>query len=59
MQYAQLRNRNPRRGQSMVEFALTFALVMMLVMGIFEIGRALWSYTTVSFAARQRVPRSS
>lgn len=37
----------------MVEFALTFALVMMLVMGIFEIGRALWSYTTVSFAARQ------
>ncbi len=45
--------RNRRSGQSMVEFALTFALVLMLVVGIFEIGRALWSYTTVSFAARQ------
>jgi len=47
------RHGNGRSGQSMVEFALTFALVLMLVVGIFEIGRASWSYTTVSFAARQ------
>ncbi|MBI1352776.1 MAG: hypothetical protein GC160_00410 [Acidobacteria bacterium] len=47
------RNNNPRSGQSMVEFGMTFTLVMMLFLGIFEMGRAMWSFTTVSYAARQ------
>jgi Flp pilus assembly protein TadG len=49
----QTRIRNRRAGQSMVEFALSFSLILMLMMGIFEVGRAMWSYTTVSYAARQ------
>lgn len=43
----------PREGQAMIEFALSFTLVLMLIFGIFELGRTIWSYTTVSYAARQ------
>jgi len=37
----------------MVEFALVFSVLLALVVGIFEMGRTVWSYTTVSFASRQ------
>lgn len=49
----QARTQSGRAGQSMVEFALSFSLILMLIMGIFEIGRSVWSYTTVAYAARQ------
>lgn len=42
-----------RRGAQMVEFALTFLMFLMLVVGIFEGGRMVWTYTTLSHAARQ------
>lgn len=47
------RTANRRRGQSMVEFALGFSLLLMFTFGIFELGRVIWNYTTVSYAARQ------
>lgn len=42
-----------RRGQSMVEFSLVFIIFMMLIVGLFELGRAVWIYETVAHAARQ------
>lgn len=42
-----------RRGQSMVEFSLIFIMFLMLMVGLFELGRGVWIYTTVAHAARQ------
>lgn len=42
-----------RRGAQMVEFALTFLIFLVLVVGIFEGGRLVWTYTTLSHAVRQ------
>ena len=42
-----------RRGQSMVEFSLVFIIFLMLMVGLFELGRVVWIYTTVAHAARQ------
>lgn len=42
-----------RRGAQMVEFALSFLLFLILVVGIFEGGRLVWTYTTLTHAARQ------
>ncbi|MEZ5360942.1 MAG: TadE/TadG family type IV pilus assembly protein [Bryobacterales bacterium] len=48
-----LRYRDPRAGSSMVEFALVGIIVLMLVIGIFEVGRTVWNYNTLAYAARQ------
>ena len=37
----------------MVEFALSFLLFLIVSMGLFEMARAMWIYTTLSHAARQ------
>jgi Flp pilus assembly protein TadG len=37
----------------MVEFALVFLCFLLLVLGLMEMGRAVWAYTTVAHAARQ------
>ena len=37
----------------MVEFALVFMLFLVLSLGLFEMGRAMWIYTTLSHAVRQ------
>jgi hypothetical protein len=42
-----------RRGQSMVEFSLVFIIFLMLMVGLFELGRVVWIYETVAHAARQ------
>ena len=42
-----------RRGAQMVEFALSFLLFLVLVVGIFEGGRLVWTYETLAHAARQ------
>lgn len=41
-----------RRGATMVEFALFFIIFMMLTLGLMELGRAVWTYVTLSHAAR-------
>jgi Flp pilus assembly protein TadG len=46
---------NARRGSAMVEFALTFLLFLALMLGGLELGRAIWTYSTVSYAAKQAV----
>ena len=46
--------RAPRsRGQSLVEFALVFPIIILLIAGFFEIGRAVYAYNTIANAARQ------
>lgn len=48
------RNRNAgRSGNSIVEFSLVFLILLTLVLGIFEVGRTIWNYNTLAYAARQ------
>ena len=46
------RDRRPR-GQALVEFALVIPLVILLLMGIFDFGRAVFAYNSLSNAARE------
>ena len=41
------------RGQGLVEFALVFPIIILVVVSFVEIGRAVYSYNTVTDAARQ------
>ena len=43
------------RGQSLVEFSLVFPIIVLLIVGFFEIGRAVFAYNTIANAARQGV----
>lgn len=40
------------RGQSVVEFALALPLLVLLLVGLFDVGRAVYAYNTVNNAAR-------
>ena len=46
---------NGRHGQSMIEFALILPLMVLVVVGIFELGRAFFAYIAISNAAREGV----
>jgi Flp pilus assembly protein TadG len=41
------------RGQSLVEFALILPLLLLIVTGLFDLGRAVWQETTLAYAARE------
>lgn len=41
-----------RRGATIVEFALFFLLFLTVAVGLMELGRGVWTYTTVAHAAR-------
>ncbi len=41
------------RGQSMVEFALILIPFLLIVIGLFDVGRAIYGYNTVANAARE------
>ena len=46
--------RNQRQqGSVIVEFALIFMLYLVVVLGLVEFGRCMWTYATVAHAARQ------
>ena len=47
--------RSGRRGQSMVEFALTFLLFISMVLGFGQMGLSLWIKTTLHHAVREGV----
>ena len=47
------RSGSGRRGAVIVEFAFTFMLFFVIVLTLMEIGRGIWTYTTLSHAARQ------
>lgn len=40
-------------GQGLVEFALVFPLIALFVVAFLDMGRAVWSYTTITNAARE------
>ena len=44
-----------RRGQALVEFALVLPIFILLLVGIFDFGRAIYAYNTISNAAREAV----
>ncbi len=41
------------RGQSLVEFAITLPVVLLLITGVFDLARAVWQENTLAFAARE------
>jgi Flp pilus assembly protein TadG len=45
----------PRRsgGQALVEFALVFPILVLILLGIFELGRAVFAFNTIGNAARE------
>jgi Flp pilus assembly protein TadG len=45
--------RNKPRGQAMVEFALIFPIFILLLVGIFDLGRVIWVNDTLATAARE------
>ena len=40
-------------GQALVEFSLTIVIFMILVLGVFDVGRVVWNYNTLASAARE------
>lgn len=40
-------------GQSLVEFALILPVLLLIIMGVFDFGRAVYAFNTVSNAARE------
>jgi Flp pilus assembly protein TadG len=47
------RSRRSRRGQSLVEFALVFPIVIVILLAIFDLGRLVFAYNDIGNAARQ------
>ena len=47
------RQRHEGRGQSLVEFALVLPILLVMFMGIFDFGRAIFAFNSVSNAARE------
>jgi Flp pilus assembly protein TadG len=45
--------RRGSRGQSLVEFAIVLPIITLVVLGLFDLGRAVFTYNTLSQAARQ------
>lgn len=46
-----LRNRD--RGQALVEFALIVPIFLLILFGIFDVGRAIYAFNTINQAARE------
>jgi len=42
-----------QRSQALVEFALVIPLLMLVLMGVFDLGRGIYAYNVVSSAARE------
>jgi hypothetical protein len=48
-----------QRGQALVEFSLAIMVFLVMLMGIFDVGRAIFTYNGVSEAAREIARRTS
>ena len=44
-----------QRGQALVEFALVVPIFILVLMGLFDLGRAVYAYNTISNASRESV----
>jgi hypothetical protein len=53
------RKRNKGRGQALVEFSLAITIFLVMLMGIFDVGRAIFAYNGVSEAAREIARRAA
>ncbi len=40
-------------GQALVEFALILPILLLLILGLFDVARAVWQENTLAFAARE------
>ena len=49
------RSRDQADGQALVEFALILPILILLLVGIFDFGRAIYAFNTVNNAARESV----
>jgi Flp pilus assembly protein TadG len=47
------RRQNIDSGQDLVEYAIVFPVLMLMLLGIFEFGRIIYSYNAISNAARE------
>ena len=47
------RDRGQSRGQALVEFALILPILILLLVGIFDFGRAVYAFNTINNAARE------
>jgi Flp pilus assembly protein TadG len=54
-----LTSRDAGRGQALVEFSLSIILFLTMLMGIFDLGRAIFTYNGVSEAARDIARRAA
>lgn len=50
-----MRSTESRRGQSLVELALVLPVFILVLVGIFDLGRAVYAYNTISNASRESV----
>ena len=41
------------RGQTLVEFAMIMPIILVVILGLLDLGRAVFSYNTLSQAARR------
>ena len=48
-----MKRRDRTRGQSMVEFALTLPIFLLLLVSVFDLGHVVWANNAVSTAARE------
>jgi Flp pilus assembly protein TadG len=48
-----IRRRQRSRGQALVEFALALPIFLMMMMAVFDLGRAIYMYNGVAEAARE------
>ena len=49
----QFQRRSAARGQGLVEFALVLPIFVLILVGIFDLGRAVFAYNTLTNAARE------
>lgn len=47
------RRRDDRRGQALVEFALVFPIFLLIFIALFDVGRAVFTYNSLTNAARE------
>jgi Flp pilus assembly protein TadG len=47
------RDRHGRTGQALVEFALIFPILILMLVALFDLGRAVFAYNTLTNAARE------
>jgi hypothetical protein len=53
LSFIRRRQRRRSRGQSLVEFALILPIFLLILFGLFDLGRAVYAWSTINNAARE------